>query len=180
MISFFILLIFIYCCYVGYRRGVVYEGLAAGGYVIGLILATLLYKPFSNFLNLWVPYPSANDRSSFAFFDKTTGLTLDKSFYAAIAFSIILLIVCCLWRFVMLGFNQLRYVTVNSNLNFWGSIIISFIVTQISVYLLLFILATISNDGLQNMLGHSILASGILHFSPGISQVFINLFITTI
>ena len=113
MISFFILLIFIYCCYVGYRRGVVYEGLAAGGYVIGLILATLLYKPFSNFLNLWVPYPSANDRSSFAFFDKTTGLTLDKSFYAAIAFSIILLIVCCLWRFVMLGFNQLRYVTVN-------------------------------------------------------------------
>ena len=139
MISFFILLIFIYCCYVGYRRGVVYEGLAAGGYVIGLILATLLYKPFSNFLNLWVPYPSANDRSSFAFFDKTTGLTLDKSFYAAIAFSIILLIVCCLWRFVMLGFNQLRYVTVNSNLNLWGSLIVSFIVTQISVYLLLFI-----------------------------------------
>ena len=128
MISFFILLIFIYCCYVGYRRGVVYEGLAA-----------LLYKPFSNFLNLWVPYPSANDRSSFAFFDKTTGLTLDKSFYAAIAFSIILLIVCCLWRFVMLGFNQLRYVTINSNLNLWGSLIISFIVTQISVYLLLFI-----------------------------------------
>lgn len=129
---------------------------------------------------MWVPYPSANDRSSFAFFDKTTGLTLDKSFYAAIAFSIILLIVCCLWRFVMLGFNQLRYVTVNSNLNLWGSLIISFIVTQISVYLLLFILATIPNDGLQNMLGHSILASGILHFSPGISQFFINLFITTI
>ena len=65
MISILILLIFIYCCYVGYRRGIVYEGLAAGGYVVGLIFATLLYKPFSNFLNLWVPYPSASDRSSF-------------------------------------------------------------------------------------------------------------------
>ena len=75
MISILILLIFIYCCYVGYRRGIVYEGLAAGGYVVGLILATLLYKPFSNFLNLWVPYPSASDRSSFAFFDKTTAVS---------------------------------------------------------------------------------------------------------
>ena len=180
MISILILLIFIYCCYVGYRRGIVYEGLAAGGYIVGLILATLLYKPISNYLNLWVPYPSASDRSSFAFFDKTTGLTLDKSFYAAIAFSIVLVLVCCIWRLVMLGFNQLRYVTVDARLNTWGSIIIAFIVTQISVYLLLFILATIPNNSLQNMLGHSILASGILHFSPGISQIFIKLFITTI
>ena len=68
MFSFFLLLIFIYCCYVGYRRGLIYEGAMAVGYVISFILACLLYRPFSSFLTMWVPYPSASDNSSFAFF----------------------------------------------------------------------------------------------------------------
>ena len=180
MFSFFILLIYIYCLYVGYRRGLVYEGVSALGYFISFVLAIFLYKPFSSFLTLWIPYPSANDRSKFAFFDQTTGLTLDKSFYAAIAFVIILLFFYCIWRIIMHGFTQLKYVEINKEINIWGIILIALIVTQIGLYLFLFILATIASPGLQSALGKSILANSILRYTPILSNFFINLFINAV
>ena len=180
MLSFLIILIFIYCCYVGYRRGVIYEGLVGIGYVISLLIAALLYKPVSKLINLWVPYPSANDKSTFAFFDKTTGLTLDQSFYAAVSFVIVLLVVFCIWRLILSGFNSLKYIDINASINAWGGILISLIVTQISLYLLLFILATVAEPGIQHSLGKSILANSNLRFSPGISHLFINLFVTSV
>lgn len=180
MFSFLILLIYVYCCYVGYRRGLAYEGMIAIGYFASLLIAFLLYRPLSSFLNLWVPYPSASDRSKFAFFDKTTGLTLDKAFYAAVAFVIILLVCFSIWRLVMRGFNQLKFANLNPQISAWSSILIALIITQISLFLFLFILATIPSDGLQNSLGKSLLASSILRYSPGVSHLFINSFITTI
>lgn len=180
MFSFFILLIYVYCLYVGYRRGLAYEGLSALGYLISLIIAFLLYKPFGSFLSLWVPYPSANDKSKFAFFDQTTGLTLDKSFYAAVGFVIILLICYGIWRIIMRGFKQLEFVEINKEINMWGSILISLVVTQIGMYLFMFILATIPSPGLQNALGKSFLANSILRYTPGISHLFVNLFINAI
>lgn len=181
MFSFLILLVFIYCCYVGYRRGLVYEALIALGFVISLVIAGLLYKPLSSLISMWVPYPSASDRSKFAFFDQTTGLTLDKSFYAAVAFVIVLGIAFCIWRLILSGFNQLQYYTaISTSVNVLGSILIALIITQISVFLILFILATIPQDGLQTSLGKSLLASSILRYSPGISHLFINLFVNSI
>lgn len=180
MFSFFILLIYVYCLYVGYRRGLAYEGLSALGYLISLIIAFLLYKPFGSFLSLWVPYPSANDKSKFAFFDQTTGLTLDKSFYAAVGFVIILLICYDIWRIIMRGFKQLEFVEINKEINMWGSILISLVVTQIGMYLFMFILVTIPSPGLQNALGKSFLVNSILRYTPGISHLFVNLFINAI
>lgn len=180
MFSFLIILIFIYCCYVGYRRGLVYEGLVGIGYIISLLIATLFYKPLSNLINLWVPYPSANDKSTFAFFDKTTGLTLDQSFYAAVSFVIILFVAFCIWRLILSGFNSLKYADINASINAWGGILISLIITQITLFLLLFILATIAEPGLQRSLGKSFLANSILRYSPGISHLFINLFVTSV
>ncbi|QNQ81468.1 CvpA family protein [Lactobacillus sp. PV034] len=180
MFSFFIILIYVYCLYVGYRRGLAYEGLSALGYLISFIIAVLFYKPFSSLLTLWIPYPSANDRSRFAFFDQTTGLTLDKSFYAVIAFVIILLFFYGIWRIIMHGFNQLKFVEINKEINTLASILIALIITQIGVYLFLFILATIPSPGLQSALGKSILANSILRYTPGLSNFFINLFINAI
>ena len=180
MFSFFILLIYIYCLYVGYRRGLAYEGISAIGYLISLVIAGLLYKPFGSFLNLWVPYPSASDRSKFAFFDRTTGLTLDKSFYAAVAFVIILLVCYGIWRIIMRGFKQLEFVEINREINIWASILVALVVTQIGLYLFIFILATIPSPGLQSALEKSILANSILRYTPGISQLFINLFVNAI
>lgn len=180
MFSFLIILIYIYCIYAGYRRGLVYEGMMGIGFLISMLLAALLYKPFSNFLSLWVPYPSASDHSKFAYFDQTTGLTLDKSFYAAVAFVIILLIVFAIWQIVMHGFTQLQFIEINREIDIWGSILVALIMTQIGLFLFLFILATIPSEGLQNALGKSLLANSVLHFTPGISHLFINLFVTSI
>lgn len=164
----------------GYRRGLAYEGISAIGYLISLVIAGLLYKPFGSFLNLWVPYPSASDRSKFAFFDRTTGLTLDKSFYAAVAFVIILLVCYGIWRIIMRGFKQLEFVEINREINIWASILVALVVTQIGLYLFIFILATIPSPGLQSALEKSILANSILRYTPGISQLFINLFVNAI
>lgn len=180
MFSFFLLLIFIYCCYVGYRRGLIYEGVMAAGYVISFILACLLYRPFSSFLTMWVPYPSANDNSSFAFFDKTTGLTLDKSFYASLAFIIILLIFYAIWRLLMISFKKLEYIEVNPAINTWGSILVALILTLSTLCVLLFILATIPGEGLQKNLQHSLLVNSILRYTPGLSALYTHLFITAI
>lgn len=180
MFSFFLLLIFIYCCYVGYRRGLVYEGAIAIGYLISFIFAWILYRPFSNFLTMWVPYPSANDNSTFAFFDKTTGLTLDKSFYASLAFIIILLVFYAIWRLLMISFKKLEYIDINPAINIWGSILIALILTLSTVCVLLFILATIPGEGLQRTLQHSLLANSILRYTPGLSVLYTHLFITAI
>lgn len=180
MFSFFLILIFIYCCYVGYRRGLVYELMIAAGYLISFIIACFLYKPIGNFLSMWVPYPSANDKSTFAFFDQTTGLTLDKSFYAAVGFTTILLVLFLLWRLIMTGFTNVEYVDLAPAINIWGSILVALIITVVTLCLLLFILATIPSDPLQNTLKHSLLANSILRYSPGISSLFTHLFIMSV
>ncbi|MBP2058573.1 putative membrane protein required for colicin V production [Lactobacillus colini] len=180
MFSFFLILVFIYCCYVGYRRGLIYEGMMAAGYLVSFIIASLLYRPIGNFLSMWVPYPSASDKSTFAFFDQTTGLTLDKSFYAAVGFTAILLVCFLIWRLVMVGFDNIQYADVTPAINIWGSVLVALIVTAITLCLLLFILATIPSDPLQSALGHSLLANSILRYSPGISSLFTHLFITSV
>lgn len=180
MFSFFLILIFIYCCYVGYRRGLVYEGMIAAGYLVSFIIASFLYRPVGNFLSMWVPYPSASDKSTFAFFDQTTGLTLDKSFYAAVGFTVILLVCFLIWRLIMTGFNNFQYVDLAPAINTWGSVLVALVVTAITLCLTLFILATIPSEPLQHALGHSLLVNSILRYLPGISSLFTHLFITSV
>lgn len=180
MFSFLILFIFVYFCYAAYRNGLPSQALATLGYIISFIIAFLLYKPLSKTLNLWIPYPSANYNSKFAFFDQNVGLTLDKTFYAAIAFTLVLIIGCMIWHFFMHGFDNLKYIKIDPKVNAWSSVILSFCITLINVYLLIFILATIPMQGLQQSLEKSTLVNLILRYTPGISHLFVNLFVVSI
>ena len=180
MITILLLLVFIYNGYAAYRRGLAVEALTALGFVLALLIARLCYKGVGRAITLWIPYPSARRASTFAFFDKTAGLTLDKSFYAAFAFAGITLICFLLWRLIMTGFRELQFVTGEPQVDKWASVLISVIVTQVGCVLVLFILATLPVPGLQSQLGHSILASALLRNSPFISRYFINSFVLAI
>lgn len=180
MFTLLLLLIFIYCGYVAYRRGLAYEALMALGFVVSLGIAALLYRPLGRSITLWIPYPSASRATKFAFFDQASGLALDKSFYAAFAFSTILIICFLVWRWLMAGFTSLQFVTGEPQIDKWASILISVVVTEIGCYLFLFILSTLPLAGLQTALSHSVAANALLRFSPGISPLFIRLFVTAI
>ena len=180
MFSFFLLLIFLYSGYVAYRRGLRYQALSAVGFLISLIIAIGLYRPLSQILNLWIPYPSASRASHFAFFDQTTGLNLDKSFYAAVSYILLVLVFNLVWHLILSGFNDLRFVESDAKVDKWGAILLSVIMTQITCFLILFILATIPMNGLQTMLEHSHLAGALLRDSPGITPFYINLFVHSV
>lgn len=180
MVTLLILIIFIYFGYVAYRRGLALEALTALGFVLSLLIAALVYRPIGRAITLWIPYPSASRMSKFAFFDQTAGLKLDKSFYAAFAFTVVFVICFLLWHLVMAGFSNLQFVTGEPQIDKWASILISVILTQISCFLLLFLLSTLPFPSLQNALGHSISANALLRFSPGITPFFIKLFVTNI
>lgn len=180
MVTILIILIFVYFGYVAYRRGLILEALTALGFLLSLLLASLLYRPLGRAITLWIPYPSASRASHFAFFDQTAGLTLDKSFYAAFAFLVVFLIFFALWHLLLSGFSNLQFVTGEPQIDKWASILISVVLTQIGCYLVLFILSTLPVAGLQSALGHSLAANALLRFSPGITPYFIKLFVTSI
>lgn len=180
MITILLLLVFIFSGYAAYRRGLAVEALTALGFVLALLIARLCYRSVGRAITLWIPYPSASRASTFAFFDKTAGLTLDRSFYATFAFASVTLACFLLWRLLMTGFRELQFVTAEPQVDKWASVLISVIVTQIGCVLVLFILATLPVPSLQLHLGYSLLASALLRYSPFISHYFINLFVLSI
>lgn len=158
MLSLIIILMLLHAVYTGMRRGIVLQVVYAIGYFIAFWIAVPLSQTLGPKLNLLVPYPSATEESYFAFFQQKVGLSLDKAFYIGVAFVLVMFISGLIIRFIGLLLNSLTFMYVFSRFNKVLGGVLNFIVVYIGIFLVLYVLALVPVDGLQNMLAHSWLA----------------------
>ncbi|MGT2907479.1 CvpA family protein [Streptococcus dentiloxodontae] len=86
MIGLVVLLFAAWNFYIGYRRGLFLQGYYAAAALISLCLASVFYKDLGKAIYLWVPYSSPGKDASISFFLDVDLFSLDKVYYAGVAF----------------------------------------------------------------------------------------------
>lgn len=180
MLSLIILFLLAIAAYSGARRGLVLQIVYTVGYFISFIAAQAFYKDLAPKLEMYVPYPSATQTSKMVFFNQTISLDLDKAFYAAIAFLIILVIGWLLTRFIGIFFNSLTYLPLVKQLNWLGGGLLSVIVMYVGIFIILSILALVPLDMVQNQFRSSGWARSIVDNTPILSKKIQDLWVTQI
>lgn len=180
MLSLGIILIIAIGFYSGARRGLVLQIVLTIGYLLSYLVARIYYIRLGSQLELFVPYPSATENSTFVFFDHSLGLELDKAFYNAVAFMLIIFVGWLLTRFVGSFLNSLTFFPIVRQANYLGGGMLGFVVSYTAVFLILSILAMIPMEGIQNALGQSGLAQMIVKNTPILSNQIYNWWIGTI
>lgn len=177
MLSLIVVAILAYCFYSGARRGMWLQGVHVVGYLLSLVLARFTYLPLGVFLTQWVPYPSATEQSKFVFFTNQVGLTLDHAFYNGVAFVFMLMLGWLVTRFVAMWFHDLSYRKADETISLVVGGAMNFLMGYLFIFLILYLLALIPVTGIQDMLAHSAIASSIVRYTPGLTQLFTNLWI---
>lgn len=180
MLSLLIIIIFLYAFYAGARRGWLLETFYAVGFFFSFLFASLLYSRLGPHLELLVPYPSASQNSNFTFFNHHVGLSLSHAFYAGVAFLIILAIGWMITRFLGMFVYQWTFVPEANDVNWLTGGVIATLVTYVGLFLILYLLAMIPIDGLQNALKHSFVAKMMIRYSPFLTHHITQLWVGNI
>lgn len=179
MLSLLIVLLLIYGFYMGARRGLAMQAFYTIGYAVFFALALLTFRFLGPKFEMIVPYPSANLGSEFAFFSTKVGMELDNAFYRAFAFIFVCFIGWIIMRFAGLYFKRLTYVPMSNDVNLLSGGILGFIVTYMTIFMILMIMAMIPVSGIQHALSHSFVASAIIEASPIVSKWLPSLWIAS-
>ncbi|UQS83895.1 CvpA family protein [Bombilactobacillus thymidiniphilus] len=172
-----IMLILAYGVYAGIRRGLALQIVYTCGYLISFLVAIFSYRSIGPKLDLIIPYPSASPQSYFAFFSPKVSLSLDKSFYLGTAFLMVVFGGWIITRIVGAYFTDWTYLTIGDDWNAPLSGILALICNYIGIFIVLYIMALVPISGLQHLLNHSWLASVMIRYSTGLTDLFTKLLI---
>ncbi len=178
MITFGILILLAIAFYSGARRGFALQIVYTVGYTISLIVARTFYQELATHLELLIPYPAATEDSKMVFFSAAEALHLDKAFYGAVAFLLILFLGWLVTKFVAIFFRKLTFLPVVKQLNTFGGGILNFVVVYVGIFLVLFVLSMVPLDTIQNLFRNSFLASFIVEHTPFFSKTVYDWWVT--
>lgn len=105
---------------------------------------------------------------------------LDDAFYRAFAFIFVCFVGWVIMRFAGLYFKRLTYVPMPNDVNLLSGGILGLVVTYVTIFMILLILAMIPVGGIQHMLDHSFIASAMIEASPILSKWMPSLWIGTL
>ena len=90
MIGFLVLVLLLAAFYGGARRGTSLQLVSVLGYLFSFLVAVANYQALAKKIELYVPYMSVTADSKLVFYNLDLALDLDKAYYAAVAFIMIL------------------------------------------------------------------------------------------
>ena len=180
MLSLLLILLLIYGFYIGARRGLAMEAFYAVGYALFFCLALVSFQGLGPKFEMIVPYPSANLGSEFAFFSTKVGMELDNAFYRAFAFIFVCFIGWIVMRFIGLYFKRLTYFPMYNDINILSGGIIGLVVTYVTIFMVLLLVAMIPVPGIQHALQHSFIASAMIKDTPVLTSTLSHLWIGAI
>ncbi|MFD1472459.1 CvpA family protein [Companilactobacillus mishanensis] len=180
MLSLLIILLLVYGFYVGARRGLAMQAFYTIGYSLFFGLALVSFRFLGPKFEMIVPYPSASLGSEFAFFSTKVGMELDDAFYRAFAFIFVCFVGWIIIRFAGLYFKRLTYVPMYNDVNLLSGGILGLLVTYVTIFMVLLMLAMIPVSGIQHALSHSFVASAIIEGSPLLTKGLTSLWIASV
>ncbi|MDT2596004.1 CvpA family protein [Enterococcus dongliensis] len=180
MLTLIILFALLLSFYVGYRRGVAYQLVFSIGYLLSFIVARIFYQGLGSHLDLFVPYPSVTDESKMVYYSVEQAFNLDKSFYAGVAFVMILVAGWLVTHLIAIFFKNLLFKVAIPQYDGLVAGILQVIICYVAIFLLLKLISFVPMALVQNQLAGSRLARFIIEHSLFLSSQFDNLWVTKI
>lgn len=180
MIGLLIILILVIAFYIGGRRGAPLQLAHTLGYALSFAIACFSYQSLAKKLELFVPYPSVTPDAKMAFYSQTESLDLDKAYYAAIAFLLVMFIGWLITSLVAVFLNNLRFKRLLENYDWVLGGLLNALTAYIVIFFVLFVLAMIPLATVQNIFFNHFSARMIVEHSFILSWLFKNLWVTSI
>jgi len=170
MIDLLIIILFIAALVSGYRKGFLLQLLNLVGLIVAFIVAYVYYKPLSEKFLLWVPYPAITENTALKFANDS--LDISMSFYQLLAFAVIFFGIKIVLRIFFTIFDFVKQVPVLGVFNSFLGALLGFVQAYIMIFIVLYVLALLPIDAIQNHVESSILTKVMLEYTPIISSVF--------
>ncbi|GEN82283.1 membrane protein [Sporosarcina luteola] len=156
----------------GFRRGLILQLIHMTGFIIALIVAYIYYKPLSEKFVLWIPYPGVTAGSKLNW--TVEQLDLDQTFYRLLAFVIIFIAVKFALQLIASMFDFIKFLPVLGFVARFGGAALGFVEFYILIFLVLYLLAMLPIDFIQELIGKSILADAMYEHTPIFSEMVKN------
>lgn len=166
MLTILILLLLAFGFYTGAKRGLILQVLYSVGYLISYFVARTYYKEVASHLELYIPYPSVTPTSKLVFFNQEISLDLDKAFYSAVVFLLLLFAGWLVVRFLAIFLHGLTFIPVLKQVNGLLGGVLSVLVLYVGLFLVLATASMIPSDIVQNQFRIKWLARGIVKNTP--------------
>lgn len=173
MLDLILILIFAASLIVGIKRGFIVQAIHLLSYFIALIVAYIYYKPLAEKFVLWIPYPSISENVSMTLLVDT--LDVDRTFYRVIAFAVIFFTVKVALQIVASIFDFLTYLPILNSINRILGAVLSFLEFYLILFIVMYVLALLPIESIQNFIDGSIIAGLMLEHTPIITKLFQNL-----
>lgn len=177
MLTLLIVLLLAVGFYTGMKRGLVLQIVYTVGYFFVYLIARTCYQPLASKLTLYVPYPSPTSETKLVLFNQNITLDLDRAFYGAVAFLLILFVGWLAVRFLAIFVHGLTYVPIIKQANGLAGGLLSLLVMYVGIFLVLMMLSMIPTDAVQNQFKNSGLAQFIVKDTPIFSKQIYHLWV---
>ncbi|WAA11630.1 CvpA family protein [Fervidibacillus halotolerans] len=153
---------------VGLRRGLVLQLIHLTSFFIAFLLAALYYEELALRLSLWIPYPTIGDGTTLQMvLDMVNG---EEAFYKGIAFFLIFFVVKILLHIIGSMIDFLANIPIIKQLNGWLGALLGFFEVYLILFVILYILALLPIEYIQDLIRNSSIASGIIEHTPIFSK----------
>ncbi|WP_342598557.1 CvpA family protein [Psychrobacillus sp. FSL H8-0483] len=169
MIDIIILILLVAGFITGARRGLIVQLIHMTGFIIALIVAYTYYKPLAEKFVLWIPFPAITTGSKLTI--AVDSLDLDQTFYRIIAFAIIFIAVKFALQLLASMFDFLKYLPILGFVSNIAGAILGFIEFYFIMFVLLYVLALLPIDLIQNLIANSVLTGWMLEHTPILSEL---------
>lgn len=152
----------------GFRRGLIVQIIHMTGFIIALVVAYSYYKQLAEKFVLWIPYPGVTAGSKLSV--TVEHLDLDGTFYQLLAFVLIFLVVKFGLQLIASMFDFLKYLPVLGFLARITGALFGFIEFYILMFLVLYLLAMLPIEFIQERINDSLLAKSMFEHTPLLSE----------
>jgi uncharacterized membrane protein required for colicin V production len=182
MIGLVVAMLLLAAFYSGARRGTSLQLVSVLGYIISFMVAVAKYQEIAKKIELYVPYMSVTADSTLKYYDLEMALDLDKAYYAAVAFVMVLFAGWLLTKLIAIFADSLRYKRLRFLYGYdWVLAgVLNVVLMYINLYIFFMILSMIPFATVQNLFDKSSTIDFIVNHSPIISDYFYRIWITDV
>ena len=141
------------------------------GFIIALVVSYKYYQILAEKFVLWIPYPGVTAGSKLSF--AVEQLDLDETFYRLLAFVLIFLVVKFGLQLIASMFDFLKYLPVLGFISRFVGAAFGFVEFYILIFLVLYLVAILPLDFIQNILANQYLRAMFEH-TPILSEAVKN------
>lgn len=172
MLDIIILILLVGGLITGAKRGLIVQLIHMTGFIIALVVAYSYYKPLADKFVLWIPFPAVTTGAKLTI--AVESLDLAQTFYRIIAFALIFIVVKFALQMIASMFDFLKYLPVLGFISNMVGAVLGLIEFYFIMFVLLYVLALLPIDMIQNLISGSVLTGWMLEHTPILSEMVKN------